>query len=256
MENNNALMLNQNRELTPAIWGMLREIAPVMHVSRLFGVSSAEQATAIMLKGYELGMGVTSSFEFVQVIDGKPALSPRGALALIQSKGVLDAYKAEKIEKDGKFFGYSVYMKRGNTEHTATFTLEDAKRAQLTEGSPTSTGKRGYGNWEKYPENMCLWRAVGFAADFVCPDITGGLTTFLKMPEDFNVEISDTGDFVRPASNVIDVPKQLEQPTVPVITLNSLLAQYPAAEVMAANDGRVPGTDAEIQAVAEKLGAK
>ena len=244
----NELVLSNNRELTPAVWGMLKEIAPVMHVSRLFGMSSPEQATAIMLKGYELGLSITASFEFVYVIEGKPSLSPRGALALLMAKGVLDKYEAKPIEKDGKFFGYSVYMKRGNTEYTARFTLDDAKRALLTEGSPTSNGKRGYGNWEKYPENMCLWRAVGFAADFICPDITGGLTTFLKMPEEFGVEVNAVGDFVKPT--VINVPATSK---VPVITLNDLIAQYPAEAIMEANDGKIPSTDTEIEKVAAKL---
>jgi len=244
----NELVLSNNRELTPAVWGMLKEIAPVMHVSRLFGMSSPEQATAIMLKGYELGLSVTASFEFVQVIEGKPSLSPRGALALIQSKGILDALKISDIMKDGKYFGAECYMKRGNTEYTARFTLDDAKRAQLTEGSPTSTGKRGYGNWEKYPTNMCTWRAVGYCADVVCPDITGGLTTFLKMPEAFtSVEIDDNGDFVKPGVTVIDAPK------IPTITLNDLIAQYPAEAIMDANGGKIPTTDEEIEKVAAKL---
>jgi hypothetical protein len=47
-----------------------------MHQARLFGVNNAEQAMAIMLKGYELGLGLTASFEFVQVVQGRPALSP------------------------------------------------------------------------------------------------------------------------------------------------------------------------------------
>ena len=253
MNNDNALVLSQNRELTPAVWGMLKEIAPVMHVSRLFGMSSPEQATAIMLKGYELGLSVTASFEFVQVVEGKPSLSPRGALALIQSKGILDALKISDIMKDDKYFGAECYMKRGNTEYTARFTLDDAKRAQLTEGSPTSTGKRGYGNWEKYPTNMCTWRAVGYCADVVCPDITGGLTTFLKMPEAFDVEVNDSGDFVKPGATIIDAPKALETPKIPVITLNDLIAQFPAEKIMEANGGKIPGTDAEIVAVTEKL---
>lgn len=77
MTESTSIVTTRNKELTPSVWDMLKEIAPVMHVSRLFGVSSPEQATAIMLKGYELGLGVTSSFEFIHVIEGKPSLSPR-----------------------------------------------------------------------------------------------------------------------------------------------------------------------------------
>src|SRR3990167_3398040 len=73
------------RELTPAIWHMIEIMSPVMHKAHLFGVTSPEQAAAIMLKGYELGLSVTASFEFVQVIQGKPSLSPRGAMAILLS---------------------------------------------------------------------------------------------------------------------------------------------------------------------------
>lgn len=251
MENENALVLAQNRDLTPVRWQMLREIAPIMHESRLFGVTSQAAATAIMLKGYELGLGVTASFEFIQVIEGKPSLSPRGALALIQAQGVLDEFKiTDLLDKSGAYFGAECTMKRGNVEYTTHFTFEDAKKAQLTEGSPTSNGKRGYGNWEKYGRNMCTWRAIGFCADIVCPDITGGLTTYLKMPEAFSsVSVDEDGNF-EPKAAVIDVQPHTEPAR---ITLNDLIAKYPAEQIMAANGGRIPGTDAEIEEVVKKL---
>jgi len=253
MEQNNentALVLKENRELTPNVWGMLKEIAPEMFSSRLFGVASKEQAVAIMLKGYELGLGVTASFEFLHVIDGKPSLSPRGALALIQSQGVLDAFKMTDLyDKAGNYIGAECYMKRGPVEFTTRFTLEDAKKAQLTEGSPTGSGKRGYGNWEKYPKNMCTWRAIGYAADVVCPDITGGLTTFLKAPEAFSsVSVDAEGNFEK----VIDAKPELEAP-VQTITLNDLLKDYSAEAIMAANEGKIPANDEEIRATVEKL---
>lgn len=239
----------KRRELTPAIWTMIKEMAPVMHNSRLFGVASQEQAAAIMLKGYDLGLPVTTSFEFIQVIEGKPTLSPRGALALINSQGTLDDYQLNRLtDKAGAFYGYECTMKRGKTSFTARFTLEDAKRAQLTEGSPTTTGKRGYGNWEKYPENMCMWRAIGFAADVVCPDITGGMTTFLKAAEQFNVDVDDEGNFVK--VEVVDV-----KPQIPAVTLNQLVEKYGPERVMEANEGMIPASQDDVQRVAVLLGA-
>lgn len=253
MTENTSIVTTRNKELTPSVWGMLKEIAPVMHVSRLFGVSSPEQATAIMLKGYELGLGVTSSFEFIQVIEGKPSLSPRGALALIQSQGLLDGFKVTDLrDEKGNYLGAQCYMKRGNTEYTAQFTLEDAKRAHLTEGSPTSSGKRSYGNWEKYPTNMCTWRAIGFAADVVCPDITGGLTTYLKMPEAFDtVTVDAEGNFEKVVSApVAAIPEFVTPPS-----LTDLLDKYKPEQIMEANGGKIPATTEEVNAVAAKLGA-
>lgn len=252
MEQTQLAVIEERHELTPAIWDMITGMAPVMHNSRLFGVASQDQAAAIMLKGYELGLPVTASFEFINIIDGKPTLSPRGALALINSKGVLDEYKLTRLTepKTGVFFGYECTMKRGKTSFTARFTMEDAKRAQLTQGSPTSSGARGYGNWEKYPENMCMWRAVGFAADVICPDITGGMTTFLKAAEQFNVEVDGDGNFVKVAEPTISVSIASEK-----ITLNELVEKYGPEKIMQVNNGMIPANQGEVEAVAQLLDA-
>lgn len=253
MTDEKSLAVVEKHDLTPAIWSMIKEMAPVMHMSRLFGVASQEQAAAIMLKGYELGLPITASFEFINVIDGKPTLSPRGALALINSKGILDEYKLVRLtDKAGAFLGYECTMKRGKNSFTSRFTLDDARRAQLTEGSPTSNGKRGYGNWEKYPENMAMWRAIGFCADVVAPDITGGMTTFLKAAESFNVEVDDAGNFIK-VVDVVPQPAPASPPAHTELTLNGLINQYSAEEIMAANHGMIPATQEEINKVAVEL---
>jgi hypothetical protein len=72
-------------QLTPDSLQMIMQVAPVMHAARLFGTKTMEQAAAIMIKGHFLGFDLASSFEFIHVIEDKPSLSPRGALALIQS---------------------------------------------------------------------------------------------------------------------------------------------------------------------------
>ena len=74
----------RKQELNFDIWQTITAVAPVMKDSRLFGVTTAEQAMAIMAKGYEMGLTLTASFEFITVIQGKPTLTPRGALALVQ----------------------------------------------------------------------------------------------------------------------------------------------------------------------------
>ena len=115
---------------------MLGEMAPVMRKSRLFGVTSPEAAAAIMLRGFELGLGITTSFEFITVIVGKPSLTPRGALAIIYQSGELAEMKLTKLtDTNGVFAGCSCMMRRKNgIEHTSTFTLEDAKTRGTGQG--------------------------------------------------------------------------------------------------------------------------
>lgn len=224
------------RELTPAIWRMIGELAPVMYKAHLFGVTNESQAAAIMLKGYELGLSTTASFEFVQVIQGKPALSPRGAMALLLSSNVVKVDEIKRLEKGGKFEGYECTMTRDNGfSYTARFTLEDAQRAGLMK--PDS-------GWAKYPENMCMWRAIGFAADVVAPDVTAGMTTLMKAPEMYGVALTEGGD-------VIDATPV----TVNTDPLQELITEFGAEAVMQAAGG-IPTTPEEIEKVREKLGTQ
>jgi len=220
------------RELTPGIWSMIERMAPVMHKAHLFGVTSPEQAAAVMLKGYELGLSITASFELIQVIDGKPALSPRGAMAILLSSPLVAKIDITRLTDAKGFTGYQCTMTRSNNGHTHTskFTLEDAARAGLLK--PNS-------GWVKYPENMCLWRAIGFAADVVFPDVTAGMTTLMKAPEMYGVALTEGEDVVDVVATNID-------------PLQELVTQYGAGAVMAANNNAIP-TNGQVEEVRRKL---
>lgn len=238
-----AIQTAATRELTPGIERMIWEMAPRMHKAHLFGVVSPEQAYAIMIKGFDCGFSVTASFDFVQVISGKPSVNPRGALALLLSNPLVDTIEIRRLT-DGKtpdpsknaFVGYECFMRRKNNglSFTGRFTLEDATRAGLVKADS---------GWAKYPENMCMWRAIGFAADVVFPDVTAGMTTLMKAPEMFGVALTEGGDVIEAQS--VTVPS-----TNP---LNELLEQFPADAIMQANDGKIPSSDAEIASVRAKL---
>lgn len=250
MESNDlALTLsNSARELTPQIWEMIERMSPVMYRSRLFGVSSQEAAAAIMLKGYELGLSITASFEFINVIQGKPSLSPRGALALLLTHPEIERVEIKRLPgPTGAYIGHECYMKRKNGfEYRAHFTIEDAKRAGLVKAG---------GAWESYPENLAMWRAVGFCADVVAPDITAGMTALMKMPEQFGVALSQDGEIgeIIEAAPLV-VTEQAPSTPVPGLTLENLLdLGYSAEQILVANEGRLPGTDEELNAVALKL---
>lgn len=238
MNESRALIVHQ--QLTPNVWEMVQAVAPAMYKSRLFGVTSPEAAMAIMIKGYELGMGLTASFEFVQVVEGKPALSPRGMLAMIhQHSDLVEVKVKESTDKS-----CTVWMKRKDTdfEFETTWTIEDAKKAGVYK--PNS-------GWDKYPANMLRWRAIGFCADVVCPDLIGGM----KRADELGADIDTQG-------NVIEGEWRVEAPVVTVepqpttectVTLDALVTQYGADAVMEAAGGVIPSTTEELEAVAQKL---
>ena len=126
--------------------------------------------------------------------------------------------------------------------------MADAERAGVI--------KPGSG-WEKYPANMLRWRAIGFCADVVFGDVIGGL----KRADELGADLTPDGDViegswsdlppapVQPVQQGADTLSQSTQGTAP--TLAELTERYDPAAIMAANDGKIPGSEDELRAVAE-----
>jgi hypothetical protein len=187
---------------------------------------STDKMAATLLKGYELGLSFTASLELVQVVQGKTSLSPRGALALMQTSPVIKSVDVKRLSDNKGFIGYECVIKRVNGfEFTARWTMEQAAKAGLIKAG---------GGWESYPENMCMWRAVGFAADAAASDVTCGLTAFLKMPEQMGLAIDDGGNVVDAASVTVVNPLAEE--------IGRLVNDYGAEAVMSVNNNSIPTT--------------
>lgn len=242
----NALTVRQN--LTPETWGMIMQMAPVMAASRLFGVASPEAAAAIMVKGWELGLPLATSFEFIHVIDGKPGLSPRGCLALIQQNENFAGLEIKDItDANGHPYACRVTMRRkGGFSYTAEFNMDDARRAGLVKGGS---------GWEKYPANMLRWRAVGYCADVVFPDVLGGM----KRIDELGAPITPEGE-TAPKDFVIENPEL--EPQIPDygLTLATLMELADNDHILETNAecypeiGRAyPMTPEQINAIAHKL---
>lgn len=159
---------------------MILSLAPTIHASRLFNVASPEQAATIMLKGYELGLPLTAAFEFIHIVQSKPTLSPRGALALIQQSGLLADLQ---IEDDADSCVVTMARRNPRFSYTCTYSLADAQRACLVKPD---------GAWTTYPGNMLRWRAIGFCADVVFPDVLAGM----KRSDEFGATLDPKGNVV------------------------------------------------------------
>jgi hypothetical protein len=227
------------REVSPMVVDMLfTKIAPVM--GRAHGLS-VDKTSAILLKGYELGLSITASLELVQTVQGKTSLSPRGALALIQNSPAIKEVKLTRlVDAKGAFTGYECYIERtSGFNFTARWTMEQAAKAGLV--------KDGSG-WASYPENMCMYRAIGFAADVAASDVTCGLTAFLKMPEQYDLGIDDGGNVIDAKSVTVinpgvNVPAEVER----------LCNEYGLEAVMIASEGVIPVTSEDCQRLESML---
>ena len=243
------------RQTTLDTWKLIQSIAPASLQSHLFGVATVEQAAMIMLKGHELGLGLAASFEFIDVIQGKPGVNPKGALALIHQSGQLAGLKIENIINDkNEPWACKVWMKRTNGfEYTSIFTMDDAKRAGLIKPE---------GGWDKYPANMLRWRAVGYCADIVFPDVIGGMLR----PEELGATVSAEGDIIEGTATVVDGlepegdsdQKEPEGEKIPQTLADLLASGYLPDAVMAASEAvglpnPIPATPEEVAKVFAEL---
>lgn len=154
-------------------------------------IKTPEQALAIILTGRELGIPAMAALNTINVIQGKPTVSPQLMIALIERSGQLDDVSYD-VNPDRAI----VTMKRkGRTPHTEIFSMADANRMQTTEW--VNNQKRSIPlsekfNWKSMPETMLKWRAVAACARVVFPDVILGLYTPEEMGAD--VSISDDGE--------------------------------------------------------------
>lgn len=184
------------RYVGPRSWGDLVRQADILYRSGMLPktVRSTEAAIAIIQTGRELQLNPMEAFRMVHVIEGVPTVSPRCKLALIQRSGLLAQYRVV----DGDGWAECTMRRRGLPDPvTVRFTLEDAKAA----------GIAGKDNWRKWPRNMLRWRAIGYVADQLFSDVTGGHFTPDELGADTDEEgvpmESETAE-ARPSSVAVD----------------------------------------------------
>lgn len=172
--------MSPDSELIPAVlpMGGTVDLMPEETVERLFkmagflaksrmfkDVTQAEQAFAKMLVGYHLGLNPSQSMMGIQIVRGNVGMSYPLMGAFIKSRSGYDYKILEHDDLHAKI----EFIKDGETVGTASFSVEDAKRAKLVKSD---------GGWETYPENMCVARALSKGIRFFMPEALGGLPVY------------------------------------------------------------------------------
>lgn len=213
---------------------VIDKLSPAASGSRLFGLTN-EQAKMVMLTGYELGMSLTGALRTMYVSQGgQVTLKPKGALALIQSSGLL-----EKYEWSGDNNSQTVTMKRrGRPERHMTLTLKEAQAAGWKSAAWTAT-----------PQNMLRWRLIGWLADLDWTDLLLGLS----VADDswMNVQITPEGDVIEYNQPV----KVIEPPKIPQynVSLPKLLELANNDDILEAFGGAYPATPEQVNQTVHKL---
>jgi hypothetical protein len=159
-------------------WQVMRQQAEMLVKTGFLpnSIKTPDQAVAIILTGRELGIGTMAALNSINVIAGKPTISPQLMLALINRTGELEDFS---VADDGQ--ACAVTMKRrGRKAHTESFSMKDAALMKTTDGygenKKTISLSEKY-NWKQMPAIMRKWRAVAACARVVFPDVILGLYT-------------------------------------------------------------------------------
>lgn len=243
---NNSLAMKP-RDITPNTVNTALAISKIAWESGAFGSSSEAQAAMVMLKAYELGFPMTAASEFIEVIDSKAQLKPLGAMAIMRAHPeIIRSVSIEDLkDESGKYLGCRCTIERNEAgrvvPYIKEFTLEDAKTADLI---------KSRGNWEKYPKQMCQWRAVGFCADIACPDLLSGMTGLMK-----RAELMEDPDDIKFGSTDFEAEPVIEAVPVPegTITVQELMKLHNCADILAINNGAMPMTNEECYEIHLKL---
>lgn len=129
---------------------------------------AARAAVVVAIQfGMECGFQPLQALQSIANINGNPSVWGDGALALVQSSGLMEWIKEEDLEdiKKNKKATCQVKRRGDPVVKTVTFSYEDAKEAKIF--------TRGV--WLTYPYRMCLMRARAFALRDKFPDVLKGL---------------------------------------------------------------------------------
>ena len=161
-------------------FGVMKETATMLVKTGFLpqAIKTPEQAIAIILTGRELGIGTMAALNTINVIQGKPTVSPQLMLALIERSGQL-----ENIEITNGANGAICDMKRrGRAVHREIFGPNEAK----------AMGLDGKDNYKKQAAVMYRWRAVAACARVVFPDVILGLYT----PDEMGADVDADGEVI------------------------------------------------------------
>lgn len=174
-------------------FAVMKETAKMLVSTKFLpqAIQTPEQAIAIILTGRELGIGTMAALNTINVIQGKPTVSPQLMLALIERSGQLTDIQ---IEVEGGAVRCTM-KRKGRSPHTEVFGENEAK----------AMGLMNKDNYKKQPLTMYRWRAVAACARTVFPDVILGLYT----PDEMGAETDEEGGALPAARpTVVDIDRQ------------------------------------------------
>lgn len=147
----------------PQSYEDLVSLAKVAARSSICAVETPEDALVILMTGAELGLTAMQSLRGIYIVKKRPVLAADTMAAIVRKSGVCEMLHL--VESTDDRCTYKTKRKDDEREESLTWTIADAKTAQLAGGD----------NWKKYPRAMLRARALSSILRAVYPDVVMGL---------------------------------------------------------------------------------
>lgn len=142
------------------ITGMTRYAKAYSQSGFFRDANSIEKAFVAISAGAEIGVPPFAAITGISIIQGKPVIGSGILAGLVKSHPNYD-YRVKQLDDDACVIAF---FQAGEEIGTSSFSMEDAKRAQLD----------GKDVWKKFRRNMLFARAISNGVAFYCPDVTNG----------------------------------------------------------------------------------
>ena len=188
--------------MTPRTFDEALKFAELMSKSDLVPKDFKDKPGNILVaiqKGQEVGLSPMAALETIAVINGRASLWGDGLLGIVQGSAVYEWIDESQCSEKS---GVCTVKRKGEQPYTATFTLEDAKRAGLL-------GKAG--PWTSYTKRMLQLRARGFALRDKFADVLKGLVAAEEAMDTVTILPAES-DTTKPSSLKEKLQAQLEPP--------------------------------------------
>lgn len=138
-------------------------------------VGTPEQVMVVAMIAHEDGMGVATAMQHAYFVHGRLCWSATYLLMRAYSSGLVQVF--DVVESTDRICRIKV-QRRGGPVRDVAFKIDEAERGQLVKGG---------GNWQKWPVEMCLARAIARALRTYFRDLIGGR----YVPEEMGSELAE-----------------------------------------------------------------
>lgn len=177
----NEISLVPNKEEFDIIQMMAKTASESKHFERMGGFPGI---FSLALYAREMGIGpLTALHGGLQNIMGKVTMSSEMMNSLIRQKG----HKLEILECTPTLCRIKGTRKDTGENYTATFSLEDARRAGLVKGG---------GGYEKHPEDMLFARCISKLRRRLFPDVASRAYVHGEIPDEEEPKTLETAEIV------------------------------------------------------------